>query len=150
MKLDFTNTKREGADSLVSFFLGMQDFMGSVLVEKVRQRRNFKFVFKRKLFLTNSPTTSEDPMFKHLMYLQLEDETLLSGNLHFEKEEDAVTLAALSLLVNYGDEYETAGVLDFVPPRWRNKFPEEQWKAKIHARCKAPELGGEVRGFPPL
>lgn len=47
-------------------------------VRQVRQRRNYKFVYKRKIFLpAHQAPPSEDPMFKHLMYLQLEDEAVI-------------------------------------------------------------------------
>jgi hypothetical protein len=52
------------------------DFMGDVIVQKARQKRNFKFVLKKKIFLHEHQDRSEDPMYARLIYLQGEDEVL--------------------------------------------------------------------------
>jgi hypothetical protein len=48
-----------------------EDYMGDVIVQKARQKREFKFVFKRKIFLPSHNQTSEDNMFSRLVYLQV-------------------------------------------------------------------------------
>ena len=48
-----------------------EDYMGDVIVQKARQRRDFKFVFKRKIFLPSHNSVSEDNMFSRLVYLQV-------------------------------------------------------------------------------
>lgn len=40
-----------------------QDYMGDIIVQKARQKRNYKFVFKRKIFLPQHNEPSEDVMF---------------------------------------------------------------------------------------
>jgi hypothetical protein len=45
--------------------------MGDVIVQKARQKRDFKFVFKRKIFLPSHNEPSEDNMFARLVYLQV-------------------------------------------------------------------------------
>jgi hypothetical protein len=45
--------------------------MGDVIVQKARQKREFKFVFKRKIFLPSHNVPSEDNMFSRLVYLQV-------------------------------------------------------------------------------
>lgn len=49
-----------------------EDYMGDVIVQKARQRRDFKFVFKRKIFLPSHNSVSEDNMFSRLVYLQVQ------------------------------------------------------------------------------
>jgi len=48
-----------------------EDYMGDVIVQKARQKRDFKFVFKRKIFLPSHNQASEDNMFSRLVYLQV-------------------------------------------------------------------------------
>eukprot|EP00966_Prymnesium_polylepis_P231377 5354066-Prymnesium_polylepis.1 len=50
------------------------DFIGDVIVQFARKKRNIKFVFKRKIFLQNE--SSEDVMFTRLAYLQAEAEVI--------------------------------------------------------------------------
>lgn len=45
--------------------------MGDVFIRKARQRRDFKFVYKRKIFLHAHPWPSQDPAFNRLVYLQV-------------------------------------------------------------------------------
>ena len=56
--------------------LRAEDYMGDVIVQKARQKRPFKFVFKRKIFLPSQNGPSEDEMFSRLTYLQAEDELI--------------------------------------------------------------------------
>jgi hypothetical protein len=118
-----------------------EDFMGDVMVQKARQRRNFKFVFKRKIFLDSQNGPSNDQMFDRLVYLQAEDEILTTGNLRFDEEKQATTLAATSVAVAMGDEFpvDVAGLieidlLEFVPPNWREKHSVEKWAELILQR----------------
>ena len=46
--------------------------MGDVCVQKARQGRAYKFVFKRKIYLPAQNGPSEDQMFSRLVYLQAE------------------------------------------------------------------------------
>lgn len=48
-----------------------EDYMGDVFIRKARQRRDFKFVYKRKIFLHSHPWPSPDPAFNRLVYLQV-------------------------------------------------------------------------------
>lgn len=66
------------------------------------------------------------------------------GNLRFEKESDVVTLAAISLIVNLGDDYETGNVLEYLPAYARDRHPADTWKQMVLKRCDTPELGREV------
>lgn len=55
-----------------------------------------------------------------------------------------VTLAAISLIVNLGDDYETGNVLEYLPAYARDRHPADTWKQLVLKRCDTPELGREV------
>merc|ERR1711871_749113 len=51
------------------------DFMGDVIVQKSRQKRKFKFVMKKKIYLAqHNWRNPNDPNYERLIYLQAEDE----------------------------------------------------------------------------
>jgi hypothetical protein len=112
--------------------------MGDTIVQKARQRRKFKFVLKRKIFLPKYNYRGDDPFFERMTYLQAEDETIIQGNIEISSEEEAVKLAAISLAVAFGEETpETVedlvavNVSDFVPPLLRDTRAPEDWAAQI-------------------
>jgi len=127
--------------------LAATEYLGHVLVEKVRQRRAFKFVFKRKVFLPEEAGRSEDPVYDHLIYLQLEDETIMRGNLHFDQEDQVVQLAAFAAKIALGQDLEyRESYLEFLPPAWRDRSSLSYWKEKILQKCaNARELQGDER-----
>jgi len=47
------------------------DFLGDVIVQKARQRRAFKFIFKKKIFLPQHNYRGQDPGFDRILYLQV-------------------------------------------------------------------------------
>lgn len=106
-----------------------KDFMGDVIVLKARQKRHFKFVYKRKIFLPQQNGPSDDAMFNRLVYLQAEDEVINEGKIFPESEPDALELAAISLYAAMVDDFsgcagdldamEDPALLDFVPPKFR-------------------------------
>lgn len=53
--------------------------MGDVFIRKARQRRDFKFVYKRKIFLHSHSWPSPDPAFNRLVYLQVRERGLGAG-----------------------------------------------------------------------
>jgi myosin-7 len=55
------------------------DFMGDIIVQRARQRRKFKFVIKKKIFLPQHNGRGSDPFYERLVYLQAEDETIIQG-----------------------------------------------------------------------
>jgi len=121
-----------------------EDYLGDVLVQKARQRRNFKFVYKRKIALPQQAGTSVDPMYNRLIYLQAEDDLITTGNLLVEGEEQVSELAALSIAVAMPDQgfpSSVQGLVDidvteFIPPNWRMSQALEAWAEAI--------LGGEI------
>ena len=111
-----------------------EDYLGDVVVNKARQRRNFKFVFKKKIFLPQHNVRSEDPHFERLLYMQAEDEAIMQGNIELPDAETAAWLASISMVVwggrDLGETVEALmekNVIDFVPSQWRSKRTPEQW-----------------------
>lgn len=118
------------------------DFMGDVVIQKARQKRNFKFVLKKKVFLPNHCARGfhglVDPFYERLVYLQAEDDFILNGDLEPEDEEQATFLATSSLIVAFGDETPNSveglidnNVVDFVPVSFRNKYSHGDWGRRI-------------------
>mmetsp|Transcript_10750 Transcript_10750/g.16326 ORF Transcript_10750/g.16326 Transcript_10750/m.16326 type:complete len:834 (-) Transcript_10750:143-2644(-) len=115
-----------------------EDFMGDVIVQKARQRRRFKFVIKKKIFLPQHYHRGDDPYYERLVYLQAEDEIIVQGNVMVGSENDAAHMAAISMIVAFGDEMPDTvdgllaeGVSDFVPPSWRETRSPEEWAKMI-------------------
>jgi hypothetical protein len=115
-----------------------EDYMGDTIVQKARQRRKFKFVLKRKLFLPKYNYRGEDPFFERMTYLQAEDEAIIQGNLELPTPEEAQQLAAISMAVAFGEEMPNsveamvaANVDEFVPPNWRKSKSVEEWAQVI-------------------
>lgn len=115
-----------------------EDYMGDTIVQKARQRRKFKFVLKRKLFLPKYNYRGEDPFFERMTYLQAEDEAIIQGNLELTSVEEAQQLAAISMAVAFGEEMPdsveamvAANVDEFVPPNWRKTKAPEDWAQLI-------------------
>ena len=114
------------------------DFMGDIIVQKAKQKRKFKFVLKKKIFLPRHNYRGDDPLYERLVYLQAEDDTIVQGNIHIDDEERVSHLAALSMAVAYGEtmgssvtELVDTGLNDFIVPQWRDSRPIEQWGAAI-------------------
>ena len=116
-----------------------EDFMGDVVVQKARQGRPYKFVFKRKIYLRNLDESSEDEMFNRLIYLQAADE-VITGNVPVSSLDSVVDLTAKSVAVDLGEDFPTdadglvdAEVMEYVPMPWRHKFSDQQWAEKVLA-----------------
>jgi len=125
--------------------LRAEDFMGDVMVQKTRQRRNFKFVFKRKIFLDGQDNPSADEVYSRLQYLHCEDEVIYRGNLPFD-EAQALNLSALSFAVaNEGatsaDEYEDEDLLEFISPALRAAGDSSALAHKLRGACGNVEEG---------
>ncbi len=115
-----------------------EDYMGDTIVQKARQRRKFKFVLKRKIFLPKYNFRGEDPFFERMTYLQAEDEAIIQGNIEIASLDDAVQLAAISMAVAFGEEMPSSvadmvegSVIDFIPPDWRSTRSPEKWAELI-------------------
>jgi len=115
-----------------------EDYMGDTIVQKARQRRKFKFVLKRKIFLDKYNYLGDDPFFERMTYLQAEDEAIIQGNIDVNNLSEVVSLASISMAVAFGEEMPANvedminnAVVDFVPPDWREKKSAEEWAALI-------------------
>jgi hypothetical protein len=116
--------------------LSDNEYMGQIFVDRIRQRRTYKFVFKRKIFLPSDQYSTDDYVYRYLNYIQIEDDSLISGNLGVENEEDASKLAAISIIINYLEgDYTEANVIEFLPPAWREIKEENEWQEEVMAIC---------------
>lgn len=111
-----------------------EDYMGDTIVQKARQRRKFKFVLKRKIFIPKYNYRGDDPFFERMTYLQAEDEAIIQGNIEVGDANEVVRLAAISMAVAFGEEMPStaddmieASVTDFIPPDWRDTKKPENW-----------------------
>ena len=114
------------------------DYMGDVIVLKARQKRNFKFVLKKKLFLPNDNARGEDEKYERLVYIQGEDDVFSTGNVTIPDIETMANLSCISMSVAWGEElgndYETLEsqqLMSFVGPAWRDQLGPEEWAEKI-------------------
>ncbi len=118
------------------------DFMGDVIVQKARQKRMFKFVLKKKIFLPSHNTRGFhgliDPYYERLVYLQAEDDIIINDVIEPSTEDEGVFLAACSLVVAFGagtpnsvEGLITNNVTDFVPLSMRRRNPPGEWARKI-------------------
>ena len=92
-------TRPDGTLKVTPRPLQNDSFMGDVVVTKSRLGIDFKFVYKRKVFLRQFDDESEDPMYERLIYLQAADEVIL-GNLPIEDEETVAKLVCDSMIVD--------------------------------------------------
>jgi len=117
------------------------EFLGDVIVLKARQKRAFKFVYKRKVFLPNQAGASEDEVFSRLNYLQAENDTLVLGNLTLYSLDEAIKLAAISLAVAFADGLPdtVAGLAAMVNPSLQDFLPPN-FRGVLNADALAAEL----------
>eukprot|EP01038_Epipyxis_sp_PR26KG_P008757 gene8757-11831_t len=114
------------------------DFMGDMIIQKVRQKRKFRFVLKRKIFLPKHNYRGDDTLFERMTYLQAEDEAIIQGNIEINDVDEATHLAAISVAVAYGeempvtvDEMVEGSVIDFIPLHWRETRSPQAWAEMI-------------------
>jgi len=115
-----------------------EDFLGDVTVLKARQKRNFRFVLKKKLFMPTGNDRGDDDKFERLVYIQAEDEVISQGNVTVPDAETMANLSAISMCVAWADEtgqdYDTLVEqehMTFIAPAWKDAFTPEEWGAKI-------------------
>lgn len=121
-----------------------EDFMGDIIVQRARQRRKFKFVLKKKIFLPQHNERGSDPVYERLVYLQAEEETIIQGNIDVEDVERVVALASISIAVAFGEEMGSSvddlvvgAVVDFIVPAWRDLKGAEEWGGLVLANRDA-------------
>lgn len=122
--------------------LRSEDYMGDIIVQKARQRRMFKFVLKKKIFLPQHVGRGGDQFYERLIYLQAEDDAIIQGTIEFADTELTSYLASISMLVafpedspdamgNSVNDIVDAGVVDFIAPAWRSTQTPESWAKMI-------------------
>jgi hypothetical protein len=118
--------------------------MGDIIVQKARQRRKFKFVLKKKIFLPQHNGRGDDPVYERLVYLQAEDEAIIQGNIDIDDVERVVALASISMAVAFGEEMSSnaeglvaADVADFIVPAWREQKTPVNWADMVAANRDA-------------
>lgn len=118
----------------MSLFLFHPNTCEYFFLQRARQRRKFKFVLKKKIFLPQHNERGSDPFYERLVYLQAEDETIIQGNIDIDDEEKVAGLAGISMAVAYGEnmgstieELVETNVMDFIVPSWRDKNSPEIW-----------------------
>ncbi|KAJ8601424.1 hypothetical protein CTAYLR_005941 [Chrysophaeum taylorii] len=121
------------------------DYLGDVVVQKSRQNRNFRFVYKRKIFLPahNLHSSTDVMIFQRLVYLQAEDEVINRGNLPIQEEQKAIQLAAISMAIALAGDcpdstdalvaMSNPAMVDFLPLEWRDIIDVTSLAHKIHA-----------------
>lgn len=119
-----------------------EDFLGDVIVQKTRQKRGFKFVLKKKIFMPSHNVRGFDglidPYYERLTYIQAEDDIIINGLLQPSNENEAVFLATASIMVAFGAEAPNTveglmgiNVVDFIPPSFRYAHLAEDWCKRI-------------------
>jgi myosin heavy subunit len=127
-----------------------EDFLGDVFMRKLREKKKYTFVFKRKLYLQDDDEPSEDPMFSRLVYLQAADE-IISGNIPIRDEDDMCELTAMTLAVDLGRHFPKIPAklideefMEYLPKPWRAKHDETEWAMKVlQHRKKVLSIGDE-------
>jgi hypothetical protein len=119
-----------------------ENYMGDIVMIKVRHNQAFKFVFKRKIYLRAQDEPSEDPMFARLVYLQAVDE-VIKGNIPLDDEEEVAKLVSEFMAVEFGEEMpdnaddivdDSNGQLEeWLPIPWRPRLDLYEWADKILA-----------------
>jgi myosin heavy subunit len=123
--------------------LSNENFMGDVVTVKYRHSQKFRFVYKRKIFLKNLDGPSEDPTFERLVYLQCVDE-VVAGNLPVESEDEAARLAALSIAVEFVDDFEES--TEWLEEIGASQYVTKQWRDSHDAGVRKEERRGRGRG----
>lgn len=116
-----------------------EQYMGDVVMYKVRQNQKFRFVYKRKIYLRNLDCASEDPTFERLVYLQALDE-VLRGNIPIGDIDEVALLAAQGMGADLGDtmgdnaeELLDQGLLNYIPASRAGEADEYTWAEKVLA-----------------
>lgn len=113
-------------------------------MSQARQKRKYKFVFKRKIYLPSQNSPSDDEMYKRLLYLQAEDDVITQGTLPIKDEATAIKLAAISYRIYCDEDFpEDADTLlndddfkihDFIPAGWRGKKSDSEFANLVLAQ----------------
>ena len=128
--------------------LASKVFMGDEVVRLRRAKaENFKFVYKRKIFLKRIDHVSENDVYNRLQFLQTVDEIII-GNITTPTVESAAETAAAAVYVDNSEDFEDdeipsndelledLAIMEYVAESWKNSLEENEWADKIGARIK--------------
>jgi hypothetical protein len=114
------------------------DFLGDVAVQRARQNRPYKLVYKRKIVLRSEDPASEDLMFRRLVYIQAVQD-VIGGDIYLDSDAEVIRLALFAHRVDVLDgDPSVDALMPFVPVAWRTRRSAAQWLALI--RAQASEL----------
>lgn len=118
--------------------LRSEDFLGDIFVQKTRQKRNYKLVLKKKVYLQHLSARGFDPVFERLVYLNADDEARNMKHIVLKEEERVVAMAGMSMVIALGDQFgKTAEELEkqnasmYAVTQWRAKKNNAQWARAI-------------------
>ena len=120
--------------------------------EVVKQRRakstEYKFVYKRKIFLKQHDDVSENDVYNRLQFLQTIDEIII-GNITSDSMESVIETAATAVCVDNSEEFdedefpsndellEDLAIMEYVAESWRDSAKEDEWAEKISSHIKS-------------
>jgi myosin heavy subunit len=133
--IDEEAAERSGLLPFTPTPLRREDFMGDQFIRKARQRRDFKFVYKRKIFLHSHPWPTNDAAFNRLVYLQSEDDVITTGTLEIDDQASVILLSSIAMAMDIamdGDAPTHACELQsqvgkYIPPGWEGKVSASTW-----------------------
>ncbi len=115
------------------------DYMGDQFIRKARQCRDFKFVYKRKIFLQNHHWPTNDIALDRLCYLQVEDDVIKTGTLEIDDQGSAILLSSIAMALDTALEGDTpiqdhelkAKIGKYTPPGWEGKVDLNVWVSEM-------------------
>ncbi|CAM9453818.1 unnamed protein product [Chrysoparadoxa australica] len=113
--------------------------MGDQFIRKARQRRDFKFVYKRKIALHSHPWPTQDAAFNRMVYLQGEDDVIRTGTLEVDDRPSVVLLSAISMAMDMaleGDAFTEEEairkeIVNYIPPGWQGQEDVVAWSKDV-------------------
>ncbi len=119
--------------------LRSEDYMGDQFIRKARQCRDFKFVYKKNIFLQNHLWPTKDLALDRLCYLQAVSDVIKTGTLEIDDQSSAILLSSIAMAMDTaleGDapiqEHELkAKIVKYIPPGWEGKVDLNVWVSEM-------------------
>lgn len=115
-----------------------EDYLGDMVVQKLRQRRDFRFIVKKKLFMVDESPETDDPNYSRLIFMQAERDIIFDGIVPVLSEEYALDMGGVSMVLAFGEETPTTveGLMEvdcseFIAPCYRESRSVEEWASLI-------------------
>ena len=108
----------------------------------------YKFVYKRKIFLKQYDDISENDVYNRLQFLQTIDEIIV-GNITSGSMESVIETAATAVYVDNSEDFDDdefpsndellddLAVMEYVAESWRDSAKEDEWAEKISSSIKS-------------